>query len=95
MSEKIIQTLHIQQHDTAKNWRAAKDYVPAKGQIIVYDIDKEYSYERFKIGDGVTLVNDLPFATEIRESDIPDTIARTADVAQKAQVQIITWEGDD
>ena len=33
-------------------------------EIIVYDIDANHSVERFKIGDGTTLVNDLPFTID-------------------------------
>jgi hypothetical protein len=32
--------------------------------LIVYDIDENYNYERFKIGDGSSNVNDLPFISE-------------------------------
>lgn len=61
MAEKNIQTRHIQKHDVERNWKKAKNFVPAQGEWIVYDIDENYTYPRFKMGDGVTLVNDLPF----------------------------------
>lgn len=31
------------------------------GELIIYDIDENYSYKRLKIGDGETLINSLPF----------------------------------
>ena len=48
-------------HDTEENWLKATNFIPNQGEPIVYDIDSTYNYERFKIGDGVTNVNDLPF----------------------------------
>lgn len=62
MSEKILKSRIILKHDTAENWAKATSFVPKQGEVIIYDIDTNYSYERFKIGDGKTLVNSLPFA---------------------------------
>jgi hypothetical protein len=45
-------------------------------------VDNSYNYERFKIGDGVQNVNDLPF--------VDDHIFE--EINQKSQVQIITQE---
>lgn len=62
MSEKNIKNVRIvHKHDVAANWLKATTFVPKQGELIVYDIDDNYDYERFKIGDGTTLVNDLPF----------------------------------
>jgi len=61
MSEKIINSRIIQKHDTEENWLKAVNFIPKKGEIIVYDIDSTHTQERFKIGDGVTLVTNLPF----------------------------------
>lgn len=55
----------IHKHDTEANWRKAINFIPKQGTIIVYDIDENYNYERIKIGDGMTLVNDLPFTNDI------------------------------
>lgn len=51
----------ILKHDTKINWDKATNFIPLKGEIIVYDRDDTYDYERFKIGDGETLVGTLPF----------------------------------
>jgi hypothetical protein len=68
MTEKVIKTRIQQKHDLEVNWIAAskaeKPFIPLKGEIIVYDIDENYDYERSKIGDGVTNVTDLPFIDE-------------------------------
>ena len=52
-----------------------------------------YTYERFKIGDGVRSVGDLPFADE-QAVTAAKAYTDTA-LSQKAQVKIVTWEADD
>lgn len=61
MAEKILNSRVINKHDIESNWLKAVNFIPKQGEIIIYDIDTVYSYMRMKIGDGVTLVNDLPF----------------------------------
>ena len=45
--------------DLASNWAKAKNFVPPAAAIIVYEY--EDSAPKIKIGDGRTLVGDLPF----------------------------------
>ena len=61
MSEKRLKTKIINKHDTQANWEKSS-YIPSQAELVVFDIDSTYSYERFKIGDGKTNVNSLPFA---------------------------------
>lgn len=63
MSEKTIKGRVIVTHDIEDCWRLQVDFVPRRGEIIVYDPDKKYGFARFKIGDGKTKVNNLPFAS--------------------------------
>lgn len=63
MANKNINTRIIHKHDTETNWNKATNFIPMKGEIIVYDIDDTYNYERFKIGDGSTNVISLPFSS--------------------------------
>lgn len=51
-------------HDTETNWAKASNFKPEKGELIIYDIDNNHSYERMKIGDGNTLVSNLPFVLD-------------------------------
>lgn len=45
--------------DTLENWNKAKNFVPKENEIIVYtDLEKK------KIGDGKTLLNNLPFVDQ-------------------------------
>lgn len=58
MAEKQFDTRHIQKHDTKANWDLSTTFVPLKGELIIYD-----DLNKFKIGDGVTTVIELEFAT--------------------------------
>lgn len=64
MSEKTLNNIRIvHKHDTEENWLKATNFIPKQGELIIYDIDDAYTYERFKIGNGVNLVSDLPFGS--------------------------------
>lgn len=76
MAEKNINGRIIHKHDTEANWIKAVNFVPKTAEIIVYDADENYAYERFKIGDGVTAVNDLEFYSEdVTDDEIIDLFA--------------------
>ena len=66
-TEKKITSRIQQKHDVAANWAKATNFIPKKGEIIIYDAEYSASGEetqavRFKIGDGSKTVNNLPFA---------------------------------
>ena len=48
--------------DIEANWNKAVGFVPLDKEIIIYKADAEHPVARFKIGDGKTVVQDLPFA---------------------------------
>lgn len=54
----------IHMHDIEANWALATEFIPKKGEIIVYDKDENTPYIRLKVGDGETLVNNLDFVTD-------------------------------
>lgn len=62
-NEKIFQSRIQLKHDIEENWSKATNFVPKVGEIIIYDIDENNSIARFKIGDGITNVNSLPFVS--------------------------------
>ena len=64
MSERRFKARFVNKHAVEDDWIKAVNFTPLKGEIIVYDVDTTYNYERFKIGDGSTTVNDLPFVDE-------------------------------
>lgn len=56
----------ILKHDSGANWAKATNFIPLKGEIIIYD-----DIDRIKIGDGATKVNALPFlSTPIRHGTL-------------------------
>ena len=66
-TEKRITSRIQHKHDVAANWAKATNFVPQKGEIIIYDAEynasgSETQAVRFKIGDGTRTVNNLPFA---------------------------------
>ena len=73
MVTKNIQSRVIHKHDIETNWIKAVNFIPERGEIIVYDIDDNYTYERFKIGDGIQNVNNLPFLNAAIQSDWKQT----------------------
>ena len=91
MAEKTIKGRLVQKHDVEANWQLATNFIPKQGEIIVYDKDSNYSYERVKIGDGTTLVSALPFVTDAIE-DIVDTALTNAKAYTDAE--ITEWVGD-
>lgn len=95
--EKNLKTRIIHKHDIEANWMKATNFIPLQGEIVVYDIEKEtdnlpegrtnkYSYERLKIGDGISNVNDLPFAY-VSRADYEALLARFE--ALEARVAIL------
>ncbi len=74
-TEKKINSRIQQKHDVAANWAKATNFIPQKGEIIIYDAEynasgSETQAVRFKIGDGTRTVNNLPFAVIDYGSDI-------------------------
>jgi hypothetical protein len=66
-------------YDLEVNWRKNSGFIPLPGEIIIYsrEIDENgnilelpddrttaFPYERIKVGDGKTFINDLNFAVE-------------------------------
>lgn len=69
MANKTYQGRIVQKHDSSTNWAKATNFIPLKGEIIVYD-----DLKKIKIGDGKTKVGDLTF---INDNDTLATVAKT------------------
>lgn len=65
MANKTFQGRIVQKHDTKANWDKATNFVPLKGEIIIYD-----DLNKIKIGDGTTTVVNLPYSTTINYNDL-------------------------
>ena len=69
-TEKIKSRIQLK-YDTFNNWKLATNFIPKKGEICVYtDYELPYGENNemlhineptFKVGDGETLVNKLPY----------------------------------
>ena len=69
-NEKSIKTRVINKHDIEANWNLAVNFIPHKGEIIIYDADEQNQLPRIKIGDGKTIVTELDFIDGLLEEHI-------------------------
>ena len=61
---KTIQTRVQHKHDIEANWLLATNFIPLAGELIIYDVDDNHPKIRAKIGDGETLLSELPWALD-------------------------------
>ena len=73
MAERIINSRIVNKHETEANWLKSS-LIPKQGELIVYDIDENYDFERIKIGDGTQNVNSLPFVTDAVRTELLEQI---------------------
>ena len=82
-NQKTLKTRIVLKHDTEANWNKATNFIPLKGEQIIYDKDDAHPFERYKIGNGVDKVADLPFATHneviMRAAALPTATAASPD----------------
>jgi hypothetical protein len=64
INNSIVNVRIVQKHDLETNWNTLKNFIPLKGEIIIYEADENYNYSRIKVGDGETLVSELAFITD-------------------------------
>ena len=87
MANTNINARVIHKHGTQVNWEKITDFIPMKGEIVIYDTDETYAYERIKIGDGVTEVNQLPFNIDtITDTEIDEVCGATIQSAEEVMV---------
>lgn len=84
MAEKIFNNVRvINKHDIETNWSKAS-FVPKKAELIIYDMydadgNKVADSVRYKIGDGISDINSLAFATDSIVSSINAQISDVED----------------
>lgn len=61
MATNTIKTRIQLKNDTEENWNKAINFVPLKGEVIIYSADDAHPFCRLKVGNGITTVSDLPF----------------------------------
>ena len=60
--EKRYKIRQVQKTDTASNWSRAKNFIPEKGEIVVYQEESQKS-SKIKIGNGEDKLESLEFIT--------------------------------
>lgn len=65
MSDTIKSRIQLK-NDTEENWNKAINFIPRKGELIIYNADSSNNdnarpFPRLKVGDGITNVVALPF----------------------------------
>ena len=78
-------------HDIEANWNNKKSFVPAAGEIIIYNPDSTHPYPRLKIGDGSKSVPNLPFFSEAELNALrSDVNTNTVNVALAGETLVFT-----
>lgn len=73
----------IQKHETEANWNKATKFIPKLGEVIIYDPDANHTTSRIKIGDGITVVANLPF---VQQGFIDSELSNTSENAVQNKV---------
>ena len=73
----------IQKHETEANWNKATKFIPKLGEVIIYDPDANHTTSRIKIGDGTTVVANLPF---VQQGFIDSQLSNTSENAVQNKV---------
>lgn len=60
---KLFKGKIIFKHETEADW-SLSSYIPENGEQVIYDPDDVHTSPRIKIGNGIDIVKDLPFASE-------------------------------
>lgn len=90
-------------HDLEVNWQNRANFKPLHGELIIYDKEVDangntlelpsdrvtpYTHERLKLGDGVTLINDLPFIDIKGKDGTSGVYVGSGDMPEGYNVQI-------
>lgn len=77
IAEQIVSQYKQQKTDTTANWNSIPDFIPLKGEIIVYSDYAEKDGKlipNVKIGDGLAYLIDLPFIGTADSEEMMDHI---------------------
>ena len=78
-----IKTRIQSKNGTEAEWNLATNFIPLKGEVIIYNTDGENIYPRMKIGDGETPIIQLPFANgEISDAEIDEICSSITEASE-------------
>lgn len=61
-------------HKTEAEWLKLSNFIPAAGELVVYDPDENFNYVRVKAGDGKTNLHELDFFVESTAKAVFNTL---------------------
>lgn len=93
MADKLVTRIQQLRGNEAE-WDQ-KDFTPLEGEIIVYNTDETHVSPRLKIGDGVNLVNNLPFTIDYNETIIGLSVDGTTVTYIKGDGSVHCFETQD
>ena len=70
MAQSTVKSRIQLKNDIEANWNKAVNFIPLKGEIIIYSIDESHPFSRLKVGDGITTIINLPFINGSSSDDI-------------------------
>ena len=72
-------------YKTEAEWSKLSDFRPLPGELIIFAPDNQHSYSRMKIGDGNTLLANLPFfgITELEDPRRADQVIDAGCIADR------------
>lgn len=85
-NNKILQTRVQQKTDITANWGKATNFIPLKGEIIIYE-----DTHRMKIGDGESYLKDIKYIDETSQADWNEN-DETAPGYVKNRTHYESWE---
>ena len=76
MSENTLNIRIQHKHDIEANWLKATTFIPKAGELIIYDVDSNNAAPRFKVGDGKTVVSNLPFSNDVIQAEVDNKVEK-------------------
>lgn len=93
MADKLVTRIQSLR-GTEANWNQ-KEFTPLEGEIVVYNTDETHVSPRLKVGDGVTLINNLPFTIDYNETIIGLSVDGTTVTYVKGDGSVHCFETQD
>jgi len=93
-TSKILNARIQQKNAPTADWKKAINFIPLAGEIIIYT-----DLNRFKIGDGLTKINDLKFVDETVVTqatfDNGKFIFKNSEGAEQFNVSLPIYKGEE